>query len=142
MSINAGACCANRCGRQIGIECQIKPHRAVLQPGQQQHLHRIEADGAKPQRVGDGVFDLMLVEVLHQAQHLDELAPSGVAHPGFYKPSQTMDAFGQLPAVQGRCLIERLALELVESDESLVISCRLVILLGAHDVETRTPSCH
>src|ERR1700730_10804638 len=47
------------------------------------------------------MFDLMLMEVLHQSKHLNELASSGIPHPCFHQPPQTMDAFGELPVVQG-----------------------------------------
>ena len=48
----------------------------------------IEADGAKPQRFAHGPFHLVLVEILHQPQYLDELAPSRGPHPSFYKSPQ------------------------------------------------------
>src|ERR1700720_1785732 len=75
---------------QIWIDCQIEPRGSVLQSGQQQHLHSIEADRAKPQRFAHGLFHLVLVKILHQPQHLDELAPSRGPHPGFHEPPQPM----------------------------------------------------
>ena len=52
----------------------------------------------------------MLVKILHQAQHLDELAASGVAHPRLHQPAQPVNAVGELPVVERRGLIERVAL--------------------------------
>ncbi len=60
--------------------------------------------------MSNGVFDIMLTEVLHQTQDLNELAPSGVPHPDFHQPPQPMNTFRELPPVQRRRLIERLAL--------------------------------
>src|ERR1700730_15339060 len=52
----------------------------------------------------------MLVKVLHQSQHLNELAAPAIPHPRFHQPSQTINAIGEAPFVQRRGLIERLAL--------------------------------
>jgi hypothetical protein len=52
----------------------------------------------------------MLVKVLHQSQHLNELAAPAILHPRFHQPSQTINAIGEAPFVQRRGLIERLAL--------------------------------
>ena len=71
-----------RGGRRV--ECQIEPGWPVLQSGEQQHLYRVEADGTQTQRVCDSLFDLMLAKVLHQSQHLNELAATGVAHARFH----------------------------------------------------------
>ena len=60
--------------------------------------------------MGDGLLDLVLMKILHQSQHLNELAASGIAHPGFHQPPQTMDAFCELLAVQRGGLIESPAL--------------------------------
>jgi hypothetical protein len=51
-----------------------------------------------------------LMEVLHQSQHLNELAAPGVPHPRFHQPAEPMNAFRELPAVERRGLIKRLAL--------------------------------
>ena len=127
--IGARICRADRGRWQIRIERQIEPDGPVLQSGQQQHFHRVEADGAKPQRLRHGLFDLMLMEILHQPQHLDELAPPGIAHPRFHQPPQTMNAFGKLPAVERRGLIERLALVFQQSQimQRIVDKLRLVV---------------
>jgi hypothetical protein len=39
----------------------------------------------------------MLMEVLHQSKHLNELAASGIAHSRFHQPAKTMNAFGEPP---------------------------------------------
>ena len=93
--------CSDRGRWQVRVECQIETGGPVLQSGEQQHLHRIEADGAEPQGFRDGLFDLMLMEVLHQSKHLNELPPSGIAHARFHQTAQTVDAFGEFPIVQG-----------------------------------------
>src|SRR3984893_16827189 len=101
---------ADRGGRQIGIERQIEPGWPVLQSGQQQHLHGVEADGAKMKRLCDGLLHLMLMKILHQLQHLNELAAAGIAHPRFHQSPKAMNAFGEPPVVERRGLVERLAL--------------------------------
>ena len=53
----------------------------MLQSSQQQHLDSIKADGTELEGMGNSLLDLMLMEVLHQTQHLNELAASGIAHP-------------------------------------------------------------
>jgi len=56
------------------------------------------------------VLDLVLMEVLHQPQHLDELAPSGRPHPRFHESPQPMNTVRKSPIVQRRRLVERLGL--------------------------------
>jgi hypothetical protein len=89
------------------------PTGTLRRLGRRRSPHRL-ADRAPPLHIvlhrGDGLFDLMLVEVLHQSQHLNELAASGIAHPRFHQPAKPMNAFGEPPAVERRGLIERLAL--------------------------------
>jgi len=51
----------------------------------------------------------VLVKILHQPQHLDELAPSRGPHPGFHEPPQPMNAVRKSPIVQGCRLVERRA---------------------------------
>jgi hypothetical protein len=41
----------------------------------------------------------MLMKILHQPKHLNELATPGISHPGFHQPPKTMDAFGKPPVV-------------------------------------------
>src|SRR5208282_599865 len=108
--IGARIGCSDSRSRQIWIERQIEPRRPVLQSGEQQHLHCIKADGAKPQRFAHGPFHLVLMEILHQPQYLDELAPSHGPHPSFHEPPQPMNAVRKPPIVQRRRLIERLGL--------------------------------
>jgi hypothetical protein len=60
-------------------------------------FHRVEADGAKTQRLRDSLLDLMLVKVLHQAEHLNELAASAIAHSRFHQPPKTINAIGDAP---------------------------------------------
>ena len=62
--ISARICRADRSGRQVRIECQIEPGWPVLQSGQQQHLHRVEADRAEPKGFRHRLLDLMLMKIL------------------------------------------------------------------------------
>src|SRR5208283_1608987 len=79
--IGARIGCSDSRSRQIWIERQIEPRRPVLQSGEQQHLHGIEADGAKPQPFAHGPFHLVLVEILHQPQYLVPVLPRSSASP-------------------------------------------------------------
>jgi hypothetical protein len=69
-------------GGQIRIERQIEPGWPVLQPGQQQHLHGVEADGAERKRLCNSLLHLMLMKILHQSLHLNELTAAGIAQYG------------------------------------------------------------
>ena len=71
----------------------------------------------------------MLVKILHQPQHLNELAPSGIAHSRLHQPAQTMNAFGQLPVIKRRGLIERFALVFQQSEimQGIIDELRLAV---------------
>jgi hypothetical protein len=43
----------------------------------------------------------MLMEVLHQSKHLNELASACVAHSRFQQPAKTMNAFGESQSSSG-----------------------------------------
>src|SRR3981189_598695 len=101
---------ADRGGGQIRIERQIEPGWPVLQPGQQQHLPGVEADGAEMKRLCNSLLHLMLMKILHQSQHLNELTAAGIAPPPSPQPPKAMNAFGEPPIVERRGLVERLAL--------------------------------
>ncbi len=49
---------------------------------------------------------------LQQSQHLDELALAPVAHPGLEQVAQVLEHVRQVPALQRRCLVERVRLGL------------------------------
>ncbi len=71
----------------------------------------------------------MLVKILHQPQHLNELAPSGIAHSRLHQPAQTMNASGKLPVIKRRGLIERFALVLQQSEimQGIIDKLRLAV---------------
>jgi hypothetical protein len=71
---------------------------------------RPKSSRSKPQRFAHRLFHLVLVKILHQPQHLDELAPPHGPHPGFHEPPQPMNTVRKPPIIQGRRLIERLGL--------------------------------
>ena len=56
--------------------------------------------GIPAKGISYGAVDFLLSEVLHQSQHLDELALSSLAHPGLQQPPQYGELFGQLPPNQ------------------------------------------
>jgi hypothetical protein len=68
-------------------------------------------------------------KVLHQSKHLKELAASGIAHPRFHQPPKAMNAFGELPAVEWRSLVERIHLALAAA--GTLIYMLFTILAGA-----------
>lgn len=68
---------------------------------------RFETDGAEAERLGHGLFHLMLLKILQQPQHLDKLAPAGVAHARFQQPAQAVEALVKLPAIQRGGLVQR-----------------------------------
>jgi hypothetical protein len=72
-----------RGGRQVRLECQIEPRRLLLRFGQQTHPHRVAADGADRHRMNNGLSDVMLTEILHQTQDVNELVPIDVAVSGW-----------------------------------------------------------
>jgi hypothetical protein len=43
------------------VERQIEPRPPVLLSRQRQHLHRVQADRSKPQRIGHSLLDLVLL---------------------------------------------------------------------------------
>lgn len=97
----------------MGIGGEIEPGRPSFDPGQCDLLDGIEADCAEPDRLGHGTGHDVLRDRLHQPQHLDELALAALAHARFHQVTQMLERFGQVPILQGRCLIEciRLGLE-------------------------------
>ena len=69
-------------------------------------LDRVKADCA----AGDGLSDtgqhVRRTEYLQQPQHLDKLAFTALGHAGFEQATQRGKFLGQIPADQGRRLIE------------------------------------
>ena len=47
------------------------------------------------------------MEILHQTQHLDEVAPPGIAHAQIEQSSQPIDTLCQLPALKRHRLVQR-----------------------------------
>jgi hypothetical protein len=74
----------------------------------------------------------MLMKVLHQSKHLNELAPACIAHPRFHQPPQAMNAIGEPPAVERRSLVERLALVFQQRQimQRIVDKIRRVVAAG------------
>ena len=64
---------------------QVELCRTAFKAGNDELLDRIEADGTHLDGLGDG--DQILLEDLHQAQDLNELALALVAHPRFQQPA-------------------------------------------------------
>ena len=61
-------------------------------------------------RLCNSLLHLMLMKILHQSQHVNELTAAGIAHPRFHQSPKAMNAFGEPPIVERRGLVERLAL--------------------------------
>ncbi len=70
-------------------------------------LDRIEADRTKSQGLADSALDVIELEGLEKAQHLDVLALARLAHARFQQTPQGGEALGQVPAGKRRGLVER-----------------------------------
>ena len=100
--VSTGALCPG----QIGIDIQIKPRRALLDPTKHEMLDRIVPDGPVAESVFDGAMDMDHLEGLQQAQNLDVLALALLSHPRFQQPVQGGELSGQVPAFEWGGLIQ------------------------------------
>ena len=80
--------------------------RTAFDTAEDQLLDGIEAGRTQLDGVLDRIGDEVLVEHLHQPQHLDELPFAAVVHAGFEKAPQLQKLLRQNPALQGPRLIQ------------------------------------
>jgi hypothetical protein len=92
--------------RQVGIDRQIEPWWPTLDPAQHQMLDRVKADCAASDGLSDTSQHIRRTEYFQQPQHLDKLAFTALGHAGFEQATQRGKFLGQIPADQGRRLIE------------------------------------
>ena len=66
----------------------------------------VEAHRPQSKGISYGAVDFLPSEVLHQSQHLDELALSSLVHSGLQQPPEYGELLGQLPPNQWRRLVK------------------------------------
>ena len=73
-------------------------------------LDRIESDRSELDGLLHCRMEVSKLEAFQQAQDLHILTPAMLVHPRFHQPAQRGELLGQVPALQGRCLIQRIDL--------------------------------
>jgi hypothetical protein len=70
----------------------------------------VEADGPEMQGLLHRRMQIANVKAFQQPQHLHILAPAALCHARFHQATQCGELSGQVPALQGCCLIQRVDL--------------------------------
>jgi len=92
--------------RQVWVDIEIQLWRSFLDVAEDEVLHGIEADRPQLQRFLHGDMQVINIEGLEQAQHLDILAAAGLDHSRFHQATQGRERGRQIPFNQGGRLIE------------------------------------